>query len=227
MMRNIRALIFDLDGTLIDSEAIYRSCLDQLGFSPQDLTYSAARSKIKARLGEGHPLARNRLSYFKQILDDSGRPAPEQLFRMMNKYEEAMTQRIAEHWLSLGRDSLFKQLAPKYPMVILTNENLRTQMLKVNAFDPRGSYFKRVITSEEMGCEKPDQRMFHEALNCLGHPKEEVMMIGDSLDADILPALELGLQAIYSHEFCKKVEPIPSSVRTIGKLTELTEILLQ
>ena len=47
------------------------------------------------------------------------------------------------------------------------------------------SYFSDVFVSDEMGFEKPDSRFFSKCLHRIHFRPEEVLMVGDSLQADI------------------------------------------
>ncbi len=50
--------------------------------------------------------------------------------------------------------------------------------------------------SYELGIEKPDPRIFHAALAKLGVTADEALMVGDSLDNDVLGARAAGIDAI-------------------------------
>jgi putative hydrolase of the HAD superfamily len=58
-------------------------------------------------------------------------------------------------------------------------------------------YFNQIITSESVGAKKPNSRVFEFALEVANAEKENSIMIGDSLEADIKGALSIGLQAIH------------------------------
>ena len=52
-----------------------------------------------------------------------------------------------------------------------------------------------LVTSEEVGVEKPDEAIFYYALNKINLKPEQVIMIGDSYAKDILGATNIGIQA--------------------------------
>lgn len=58
-------------------------------------------------------------------------------------------------------------------------------------------YFEIVVTSAGCGIRKPDGRIFDIALNHFQIPPGEVMMVGDTLDADILGANLKGLYSVW------------------------------
>jgi putative hydrolase of the HAD superfamily len=56
-------------------------------------------------------------------------------------------------------------------------------------------YIAQLVTSEEIGAEKPDARMFRAALRKLGVAAEEAIMIGDNLQKDCLGAQAIGIRS--------------------------------
>lgn len=60
--------------------------------------------------------------------------------------------------------------------------------------------FDTFAISEQLGCEKPDRRLFVHALDALGIPPADwakVVMVGNNLERDIRGANELGLPSIW------------------------------
>ena len=58
-------------------------------------------------------------------------------------------------------------------------------------------FFETIITSANCGIRKPGRRIFQLALDHFGVPAEQVAMVGDSLEADILGANQLGIYSIW------------------------------
>ncbi len=129
-------LIFDLDDTLFDSEAAYAYSLKSIGIDPDSTEYQEVRKMVKSRLGEGHVSARNRILYFKQMLDQKSQYSPSRVLDLMDKYETCLSEHIKNQWVMLGRKHLFQNRLKNIPKVIITNENLRTQVIKLKAIDP-------------------------------------------------------------------------------------------
>ena len=57
--------------------------------------------------------------------------------------------------------------------------------------------FKNVIISEDVGVNKPNKLIFEHALAKAAATKEESIMIGDSIEADIRGAQDFGMRAIF------------------------------
>lgn len=223
-LKNIRNIIFDLDDTLIDSTTIYEQALSELGLSLKHPEYLKAREQVKARLGNGHPSARNRLLYFKIYLENQKQFSARKLLDMMDKYEVAIHKYTLENMEIAGRVELLDLLKSKgIRMAIVSNENLRTQMIKMLAVDPQNKYFEDILVSEEVGVEKPNTKTFQTVLEKTNFKANETLMVGDNWEADILGAAEVGLRSYWVQEFSaqgdKKEHPM-----CYGLLNSLSEL---
>jgi HAD superfamily hydrolase (TIGR01549 family) len=58
-------------------------------------------------------------------------------------------------------------------------------------------YFEVILTSAAQGIRKPNPRIFQAALERLGLPPQQAVMVGDTLGADILGAHNAGLYSIW------------------------------
>ncbi len=57
-------------------------------------------------------------------------------------------------------------------------------------------FFDEVITSEEVGVAKPDERIFQQALDKMGCKARNSIMIGNKFSEDIIGAINIGMDAI-------------------------------
>jgi putative hydrolase of the HAD superfamily len=82
----------------------------------------------------------------------------------------------------------------KLPMVLVTNfyGNMHA-VLKEFSID---HLFKEVIESAVVGVRKPDPEIFRLGVQALGLEPQETIMIGDSLEKDIIPAQSIGCHTI-------------------------------
>jgi len=83
--------------------------------------------------------------------------------------------------------------------------------------------FARVFTPKETIFLKPDPRAFLAVLEKLKVKPEEVLMIGDEIERDLIPAKNLGMEAILIDRENKIVNP---PVQKISSLSELKNILI-
>ena len=84
-----------------------------------------------------------------------------------------------------GAKELIEDLSDKYILSIVTNGLTAVQERRVKK-SVIAKYFKDIVISEEIGISKPNPDIFEHAINNLGKfSKDEVLMIGDSLNSDI------------------------------------------
>jgi len=220
----LRALILDLDDTLVPTSRLYDRAAVAAWRGAVPAGLAAARAAVKGRLGDGAPAARNRLLYFKECLERDGCFTAAALLAIMDRYETELAALVRASWLELKRDALFAALRARFRLVVATNENTRTQLVKLRAMDPDGSYFERLVTSEEVGVEKPDVRVLKRAVQILDLPPAELAVVGDSVAADVTPALSLGMRALVTREFADDAHPAPAGAQTIRSLEELRSL---
>ncbi|MCY1505546.1 putative HAD-hydrolase YfnB [compost metagenome] len=87
-------------------------------------------------------------------------------------------------------------LQKKYTLHIISNGFKETTLTKmrVSGLNP---YFDQVIISEDVGVNKPHPDIFRHALDKAQAHKDESIMIGDSLEADIRGAQNAGIRTIF------------------------------
>lgn len=95
-----------------------------------------------------------------------------------------------------GANKVLAYLQNKYQLHIISNGFKETTLTKME-LSGLNPYFTQVIISEDVGVNKPNQAIFEYALQKAGAQKEESIMIGDSLEADIRGAQAFGLKAIF------------------------------
>lgn len=226
MIKKPLALIFDLDDTLIPSSLFYAEAVSYaLNQNPKLLKfYEEARAAVKSDLPPLHTSARNRLLYFKRLLElcQDQRFSPLQLCDL---YDKELSRLILEWSRSEKRLDLIKSLQSRYPSYILTNETTRAQLLKIEALCQHQKHgFHGILCSEEVGFEKPDFRIFQAFFKRFSLNPSQCLLIGDSLKNDILGARDVGLTSIQTIEFNPEKGGAKNTV-IIHHLNELLEIL--
>lgn len=90
---------------------------------------------------------------------------------------------------------VLEQLSARVPLALVSNfyGNLPTVVHEMGL----ESYFQTVVESAVEGIRKPDVRLFQIALERLHLSAGDVMVVGDSLKNDILPAHSLGCQTAW------------------------------
>ena len=120
-----------------------------------------------------------------------------------------------------GTIFLLESLKSKYQLHVLTNgfEVVQHHKIKNSGL---ASYFKNIITAEKVGFKKPNPIIFEYALDQTKTIPENSLMIGDSLEADILGALNKGIQAIH---FNSHNEPLHDHCLVVNNLDEIKGML--
>jgi len=137
---------------------------------------------------------------------------------VINKLSEDYIAYLTTHNHILdGTIELLEYLKPNYRLHIITNGFEEVQQHKLEK-SKIAHYFETVTNSEMVGVKKPNPKMFHFALDLAKTSKENSIMIGDNYEADILGALNVGLDAIC---FNYHDEEIDSTIKQVKALEEI------
>lgn len=111
-------------------------------------------------------------------------------------------------------------LSEKYDLHIITNGFAEVQHKKLNNSNI-SHYFKTITNSELAGAKKPNPIIFEHALKVANAEKNESIMIGDCIDADVNGALDFGIDAIFFNP--NQIE-IVQNINQIANLAELKKL---
>lgn len=105
-------------------------------------------------------------------------------------------------------------LSPRYKLHIITNGFQEVQRRKMKSSGIL-KYFDQIIDSEMAGVKKPNPFIFQLALDKAETSPEKSIMIGDSIEADILGAQAMGFHTLHfnghngpEHEYCKIIHAL-------------------
>ena len=116
-----------------------------------------------------------------------------------------------------GAIEILDYLNTKYSLHIITNGFAGVQYKKIENANIHG-YFQSITNSEMAGAKKPNPIIFLHALALAKANKENAVMIGDCLDADVGGALNFGIDAIFFNP--NRVEA-PKDIKQVNHLLEL------
>jgi len=192
--------LFDADGTLFDFERTAAAALEQTfvdfktAYDPAFLDlYRAIDERLWEALERGE-LSRSHLHVkrFADLLDSVG----------VDHDAEAFADRYLEHVgqgtdLIEGAEHVISDLANRVHLALITNGFAAVQKSRF-ARSPLTRLFETIVISEEVGATKPDPAIFDEAFRRMGSPaKSDVLMIGDSLTADIRGGIDYGIDTCW------------------------------
>jgi putative hydrolase of the HAD superfamily len=108
-----------------------------------------------------------------------------------------------------------------YQLHIITNGFEEIQAIKL-ASAGINHYFSNVVTSETTGYKKPQKEMFYYVLDKIQACVGECIMVGDSLDADILGAKNIGMDHVFFNPEGKPhQEKVQQEIQCLSKLMEI------
>lgn len=114
-------------------------------------------------------------------------------------------------------------LAGRYPMALVSNFYGNIEAV-LDAYDLR-RYFPIIVESAVVGVRKPDPAIFRLGVEALGLQPEQVLVVGDSVSKDIVPARSLGCPTAWIEGrpwfYEKAVEAPGLKIRTLEDLREL------
>jgi len=120
-----------------------------------------------------------------------------------------------------GAIAILDYLKPKYNLHIITNGFKEIQGNKLRNSNI-GHYFKTITNSESAGVKKPNPKIFEYAVAVANAQKEQSIMIGDCIEADVNGALNFGMDAILFN-----IDPSKThiNIKQVSHLLELKNYL--
>ncbi|MBQ8427516.1 MAG: YjjG family noncanonical pyrimidine nucleotidase [Clostridia bacterium] len=223
----IKTVFIDIDNTLLDFNESSKECIRQ-AFGEQGLpfiettfpTFKTINDGLWLKIEKGEldrpGLHKIRFNLVLEALGLKGDgPLIEKRFR-----EILFDTAIA---VDGARDTL-KYLASKYKVYAASNAIYLQQinrLTKTNMIE----FFSGLFISEKLGVTKPTKEFFDACMLGANAKKEETVMIGDSISADIIGAKEYGLKTVwYNHnKESKNVGEIADYI--VNNLVEIKNIL--
>lgn len=204
-VKHITHLFLDLDGTLINSlprlKYIYQDFLNQHDIAATDKEFQHLKTfSIEAFI-----------DYFKRkyVLTP---PA----LKLKKQYECYLEKHYFKAPLFYGAKLFLKEAHQAQLKIYLTSANQKKyaeKILKLHRIDP---FFSEILTPKCFGLQTKDTLFYQAALDHLKKPKEQVLVIDDSLDVMAL-ATKMGLNAFLFSKINYHPLPCFGSWKTLTK----------
>lgn len=211
---DIRALIFDVNGTLIDIETdegmeeIYRAIGHFLTYQGillhrwevHDLYFEIMQQQRK-NSHEAYP-EWDAVELWRELIQrkatDFTRALPPEKLEQLPLFLAELHRGIARKRLRLFpyvKESL-DLLRPHYKLAAISNAQSAYGVAELNAVGLL-DYFHPVIISGDYGYCKPDTRLFQQALDVLHIQPKQALFIGNDMYCDVFGPQQLGMKTIF------------------------------
>ncbi|MBF7022835.1 HAD family hydrolase [Staphylococcus kloosii] len=222
-LSNIKAVVFDLEGTLLDRKKSRDKFIEEQYERFHDYLVSIQLADFKNK--------------FIELDDDEDHDKPE-LYKAIIK--DFHVDRLT--WKDLFHDfemHFYRYVFPYYDTLYtiekLTKRDYLTGVIangksKIKQYRLHALGIEHVInymsTSQTVGYRKPHPKIFENILEKLDTKPEETMYVGDDPLNDVAPARAMGMVSVWFKEEDAEIEPLPEEVDfTISTLEELLTIL--
>ncbi|HPH96638.1 MAG TPA: HAD family hydrolase [Anaerolineaceae bacterium] len=206
----LRAVFFDLGNTLLyydgvaadvfeQSTAATLAALTDAGLRLDEAEFPAV---FGSRLKEYHVVRETEFietttrAILADVLTKYGYPdTPDEVIRAALAAMYAQSQ---AHWhLEADAHAMLAALHGRYQLAIISNAADNDDVQKLVDKANLRPYFDLILTSAAVGIRKPQPQIFYEAMIRMDVRPEESVMVGDTLGADILGALNVGMSSVW------------------------------
>lgn len=120
-----------------------------------------------------------------------------------------------------GAINLLNTLKNKVSLGIITNGFTELQKARVERMGLQ-DHFDVLVISEQVGIPKPHPGIFEHALNMMGNPaREKVLMVGDNPDSDIIGGINVGIDTCWLN---RNNKPTPAGITPSYQVASLREL---
>lgn len=205
-MKNKKAIIFDLGGTLLNLDYPFISdAMRGHGFDVTEDEFYRAVARVNHRLEEivlgNQPStdASRWQIFFEWLLEDLHAPFYHGAF-----IQDVLRPRHDEvnlwNYVFPGTAELLAELKQKYRLAMVSNSDGRAELKTVQ--HGLRDYLEFVIDSHNVGVEKPDKRIFEIACTELNLDSCDCVYVGDIYAIDVIGARSAGIEPILIDRMC-------------------------
>lgn len=226
-----RFLLFDLDHTLLDFESAEETALTQMLEDMNFPDVQAFKDYYKPmNQGLWKDLEQKKISK-KDLINSRFAIAFAHFGRDVDGEEMALRYQdyISQQGQTFpGAEDLLAKLVERgYQLYGATNGVTAIQQgrLKQSAITP---YFKEIFISEQLGTQKPEVAFYEKIGNLIpGFAKEQALMIGDSLTADIAGGNAAGIDTVWYNPDHKENTSQVVPTYTVSNYQEIADLLIK
>jgi YjjG family noncanonical pyrimidine nucleotidase len=195
----LKAILVDIDNTLLDFNACtlkaMKECFSEYGLSYKEEYYDVFRRINNAMWEEVEKgtLTVPRLYEIRwnTIFSELGIVADGISFeKKFHWYIETGYEKVE------GAEELLSYLSEKYYVAAASNAPFEQQKGRLFSAGLL-PFIKELFVSEKIGAQKPSPEFFDHCIGVLGIPRDEIIIIGDSISADIKGGIAAGIKTCW------------------------------
>jgi putative hydrolase of the HAD superfamily len=231
----LRAVLCDLDDTLFDHYEASRTAIAALhasvpGFACWSVEELATRHSVLLELLHVEVLQGRltipeaRTERFRRLLVDAAAARPaERAPELAGTYRRAYETSCRAVPGALDLLGALKQA--RIPVAVVTNNIVVEQQMKLVRCG-LSAYVDALVTSEEVGVQKPGVRIFEVALERLNAPADNAVMLGDGWATDVLGARAAGVRAVwFNRHGAANLDPDVPELRSLVPTSDVLRAL--
>jgi HAD superfamily hydrolase (TIGR01662 family) len=235
-VRPPRAVLFDLDDTLFDHARATRVALETLreadtALGRWSIDELDRRHRLILETWHQEVLAGRasideaRIARFTELVAQAGGDGgASQAAALASRYRSVYE--VAWYTVA-GARPLLETLAGRGLRVAVVTNNLRKEQQLKLARCGLTSLVDALVTSEEVGVQKPDPRIFHTALDRVGVSAPDAIMVGDAWATDIEGARRAGIRPVWLNRFGEITpDPSVSELRSLEPLADALDAIV-
>ncbi len=225
----IRAVVFDLDNTLVDFMQMKRQAIDAAINAMRDAGLMLSTEEIRKRIDE---IYEERGMEFQKVFD-------ELLYREFSKVDYKILSAGVIAYRRAREAALFP-----YPHVTMTLIELTKMRIKLGVVSDAPAkeawlrlcylnfhhLFDAVVTFDDTGVRKPNPEPFRKILEMLKLRPNETIMVGDWAERDVVGAAQVGMKTIfarYGDTFGAEISNADYDIDDISQIIDIVKELNQ
>jgi len=211
----VKACLFDMDGLLLDTEALYTKVQEQI-LQRYDKAFTW---DLKAKM-----MGKKALEAAEVLVDELGLQGQLRPADFVREREELLAGLFPDAQLMAGAEALVRHLHRHgVPMAVATSSHRRHFDLKTAKHRDLFALFDAIVTGDMVTRGKPDPEIFLEAaarLTARGVQDPSSALVFEDAPAGVEAALRAGMPCVLIPDPSMRLDDVPQATQTLASLAE-------